>query len=62
MTFLNNIKTRLTNNVNYRCVVGLRDATKEELSEVKAYLRDTNTKFSHKTKGLPFNGVLKINC
>ena len=56
-----NLKNKLAKQPSLKCVVGLKDATQKELQEIKVWLRSKSIRFNHKTKGLPFNGVLQIN-
>lgn len=42
------------------CFIGLRDASQEQISEAIRAFRDAGIVVSHKTKGLPYNGVLRV--
>ena len=57
-----NLKNKLTKQPSLKCVVGLKDATHKELTDIKVWLKSKGIKYKHKMSGLPFNGVLQINC
>ncbi len=61
MSLLITLQEKFANNPNYRGVGGLRSVTPKELSDTKAWLRSQAINFKHKTRGLPYNGVLQIN-
>jgi hypothetical protein len=42
------------------CYIGLRTATTEEIQEMIADFTSQGLKVNHKTKGLPFNGILQV--
>ncbi|QCQ57675.1 hypothetical protein AG74_80 [Vibrio phage AG74] len=64
---MKNLKKKLTNNPKLTCGVGLRDATPEEIADIKQWLDVRGIKYVHKTKHLktgkplPYNGLLIIN-
>ena len=63
---MNKLKQRILANPLKTVIGGWKDATKEEVKEFKAWLKENDIAFEHrvKTSGhkpLPFNGVIAIN-
>lgn len=64
---MDNLKEKLTKNPRLPCGVGLKDATPEEIANIKKWLDVRSIPYVHKTthlktgNPLPYNGLLIIN-
>ncbi|AUG85285.1 hypothetical protein FDJ20_gp083 [Vibrio phage Thalassa] len=64
---MKNLKQKLTKNPKLTCGVGLKDATPEEIADIKKWLDVRGIKYVHRTthlktnNPLPYNGLLIIN-
>ncbi len=65
---MNVLKSKLSKHPKLKCGVGLKDATPEEIADIKQWLDVRNIQYVHRTthlktgNPLPYNGMLVINC